>query len=187
MYQRQQLVCLNTVVYNDSSAILNAYSRQNGRIALQVPAGNSREARRRRALTMPLNMVECLVDVRQGRSIFTMRDVAPTRVPSPAVEGNPVKMAVSIFLADLLGSLLRDSQPDEPLFDFLEEALEAFANMRKGIGNFHLAFIYRLGHFLGVAPDTGSWRRGSVFDMREGSFRPSAPLHNHYIPRQRAV
>lgn len=174
-------MCLRTVPYSDSSAIMWGYSRQMGRASFQVPTGQGREARRRRALTMPMSMVECMVNVVPGRTIYTMRDVMPWGAPSPAVEGNPVKIAIGVFLADLLGSLLRESQPDALTFDFILEAMEAFATMKSGQSNFHLAFLYKLTRFLGIEPDMGTWRRGRIFDFREGVFRDSAPLHGHFL------
>ena len=119
MYERQQIVCLRTVPYSDSSAILWGYSRQMGRASFQVPAGHGREARRRRALTMPMSMVECMVNVVPGRSIYTMRDVMPWGAPSPAVEGDPVKIAIGVFLADLSGSRLRERPPVVTAADLL--------------------------------------------------------------------
>lgn len=181
MFERHQILCLRTVPYSDSAAVMSGYSRQTGRVSLHVPLGASRGARRIRALTMPMSMVECMVDVRPGRNIYQMRDVMPWGAPSPAAEGNPAKMAIGVFLADLLGALLRESMPDALTFDFIRDALEALATMKRGEGNFHLAFIYKLSRFLGIEPDMGTWRPGRMFDFRDGMFRDMAPLHGQYL------
>lgn len=181
MYQRQQMVCLRTVNYSDSTSILSAYSRQMGRISLGMPSPATREGRRRRALTMPLSVVEAVVDVRPGRSIYNARGMMPCGVASLGAEGHPVKLAVGVFLADVLGAVLRESVADERLFDYVASAVEAYAAMKSGVANFHLAFLYHLGHFLGIQPDMGTWMPGRVFDLREGVFRSSPPLHGLYL------
>ena len=49
------------------------------------------------------------------------------------------------------------------------------------VANFHLMFLYGLGRFLGIEPDVSGYRQGMVFDMLDGRFRLSAPMHRHYL------
>lgn len=181
MYQNLHLICLRTVNYDDKSAILAAYSRELGRVAFKVPTGASREGRRRRALTMPLGMVECTADVRSGREILTMRDVRPMQGVQPVATGSPVKMAIAAFLAEVLCTLLRERAGDEPLFDYIAGMTDALGTMQKGVANFHLMFLYRLTRFVGIEPDTCGYVSDSVFDMRDGVFRASVPMHGQYL------
>lgn len=184
MYQCLNVVCLRTVNYSDDAAILSAYSRELGRVSFKVPSASTREGRRRKALTMPLGLVECMADVRPGRDIFAMRDVRPLSLMSPAASGCPVKMSVAVFLAETLGVLLRESAPDESMFDFIAESVDTLSRQQRGVANFHLMFLYRLSRFLGIEPDLAGYSPGMVFDMRDGSFRSSPPLHRHYLDAQ---
>ncbi len=186
MYRTLHIVCLRTVSYDDSSSILSAYSRELGRVAFKIPSGGSRESQRRRALTMPLGMVECVADVRAGRDILCMRDVRPMSVTSPVAAGEPVKMAVAMFMAEALGVLLRERVPDERLFDFIVSMISSLANMQRGTANFHLMFLYRLATFLGVEPDIATYAPGRVFDLNDGVFRVSPPEHGHFLSPDRA-
>lgn len=186
MFQTLHIVCLRTVNYTDDACILGAYSRELGRVSFKVPSSASREGRRRRALTMPLGLVECVADVRPGREILGMRDVRPMAALSPAATGSPVKMSIAVFLAETLGVLLRERASEEGLFDYIAASVDALSRMERGTANFHLMFLYRLSRFLGIEPDLSGYAPGRIFDMREGAFRSTPPLHSHYLVPEQA-
>ena len=167
------------VRHTDRHSILSAYSKQQGRLSLLVPAGNGREAARRRALLMPGSRFSCIADIKNGDIIPPMRDVM--RRGTPAADSDPVKVAVILFLVDFINTLMKDSMPDELTFNYIDSMFEFYTTARRGIANFHLLFLIRLMHFAGIEPDASTYRRGYVFDMIDGVFRESAPLHGHFL------
>lgn len=174
-------IALHTVRYNDRNNILTAFSLEEGRVSLLIPASASKEARRRRAITMPMSFFECIADLRHGHNIANISDVKPS-LALPQLTANPIKITVTLFLAELLGAVLRDTPEDPPLFNYLSFAAERLD--RAGIGetaNFPVHFLFRLGHFLGIEPDISTYRKGRVFDMLDGTFRDSAPLHRRFL------
>ena len=179
----KQLHCiaLHTVRYNDRNNILTAFSLEDGRVSLLVPATASREARRQRAITMPMSFFECIANYRHGGSIANMSDVRQS-IPLPGLTGNPVKITVALFLAELLGVVLRETPEDPLLFNYLSYSATRLDAASAGeTVNFTIHFLYRLGRFLGIEPDTSTYRRGRVFDMLNGTFRDSAPLHRKFL------
>jgi DNA repair protein RecO (recombination protein O) len=173
-------ICLRTVRYNDHNNILTLYTRERGRLSVLLAGGSGREAARRRALTMPLSLVEGVADLRVGRELASVSDLRST-VALPTVHADPVKMSMAMFLTELLGVVVPDGAPDEPLYNFIVDAVEALEAADAGTANFHLVFLYRLGRFIGIEPDLGTYRPGAVFDMLEGVFRMTPPLHRHYL------
>ncbi len=188
MFTSIHCIALRTVRHSDSKNILSAWSRELGRVSFLVPAGAGREARRRRALSVPLAMFEGECDVRPGRELLTVRDVRP--MPgSVALDCDPAKGFVALFLAEALDLLLRRSERDFVLSDFLFGSLGRFGALTSApaTANFHLVFLYQLTGPLGIRPDASQWRQGYVFDMRDGLFRPSAPNHRDYLPPSEAA
>jgi len=180
MYQLLHCVALRTIKYNDKHSILSAYSLETGRVSFLVPAGAGREAARRRALFMPLSIFDCVADLRPGREILTMREPKMT-VPVGRLHSHPVKSAVSLFIADLLTAVLRENQGDKSTFAYIVDAIMRFDEMESGVSNFHICFLYRLGRYIGIEPDISTYRDGSLFDLLDGRFRVSAPLHNQFL------
>lgn len=181
MYRHLHCIALRTVKYNDRHSILSAYSRETGRISFLIPGGTGREAARRRALSMPLSLFECTADLRPGREIPPMRDPSPM-APLHEIHIHPVKNIVALFVAELLQSVLRESQEDNMLFHFLYESIARLdAATDKEIANFHICFLYKLTRFTGIEPDTRAWRPGRIFDMDDATFRDTPPLHSRYL------
>lgn len=184
MFQPINCIALRTVRYSDRNSILSVYTRQHGRMALLVPAGASKAATRTRALSMPLATFDCVADIRPGRDIFTIRDIRPTGTPpSPS----PLKATLSLFTADILASLLREPQQDRLLYEFiLHSAATLQAASLQACANFHICFMLRLQHFLGIEPDWSTFSKGAVFDMADGIFRLIPPMHNRILPTDEA-
>ena len=182
MYESIRGLALRTIRHDDRTSILSAWTAERGRVAISMPAGNGREARRRRALTMPLALFEGVAVSRPGRELLQLRDMRPTDVTA-SLHSHPVKTAMALFLADVLDSVLRSAAPDgrysEVLFGAVR-ALDAVDNPH-ALANFHLWFLRALATMTGIAPDFGSWRPGAVFDMTEGVFRASAPLRGRWL------
>ncbi len=184
MYERIDCIALRLVKHSDRSSILSAYTRQRGRMSFLVPAGNGKEAARRRAVLMPGSRFSCVANIREGNQIPNMRDVMPRGEVN--VFPDPVKSATTLFIADFMNTLLREQLPDELMFEYCDSMLAFHDSSTKGIANFHLLFMIRMMHFAGIEPDVSTYSPGYLFDMVDGVFRDSAPLHGKYLERHEA-
>lgn len=179
MFENLHCIALRTVKYNDRQSILSAWTAEHGRMTFAMPEGAGREARRRRAMTMPLGVFEGVCDLRPGRDIHLLRDMRADTAASAMLHASPAKAMIAIFLADVLDAVLRQSAPDPLLTDYLRGAIAALSAERDAaaMANFHIVVLFKLMYFAGIYPDMASWREGSVFDLRDGCFRSSLPLH----------
>ena len=191
MYQQIECVALRTIKYSDRNSILVAYSRQLGRVGLLIPAGKGASAARIRALTMPMSSFECVASVLPGRELYHVKDV---RSDNGALDsggvciGDPVRSAVGFFLADFLGTVLREPMADEPLFAGVREVARRLVSRAGGQANIHIAALVTLMVPLGIEPDVSTWRRGRFLDMREGRFMVSPPSgHNDYLTQEESL
>ncbi len=175
------IVALKVTRYSDAQSILTAYSRELGMVSLALPAGSSRSAVRMRALTMPFGVAECESDLRFGREVLNMRQLSQTLVLR-TVHVDPVKRLVAMFVSELLAVVLRGGGADEVLYDFLVSSIAAFDKAdARAAANFHICFLYHLGRHLGIEPDVSTYVDGAVFDMSDGVWRRSVPMHKDYL------
>lgn len=186
MLRSLHCIALRTIKYNEKHSILSAYSLELGRVSFLLPAGSGREAARRRALMMPLGTFECVADIRHGQDIYIMKE-PKADIISHGIHSNPIKSALALFIAELLSVVLREYQEDKALFLFLRQSIERLNDATEGVANFHLCFLYRLGCFVGIEPDVSTYQEGRIFDMVDGIFRVSAPLHSQYLGQQEAA
>lgn len=188
MYESLECIALRRVAYSDSKAILSAWSKQRGRVSLLMPEGKGRETARRRALTQPLSFFSIVADIRPGRDIHPGRDVAPLPDSPGGAQGPASLTLIRFFLAEFLDRVLRQTEGDKPLSDFLFSSLSHISKRMtpNAAANFHLLFLSRLTSFLGIGPNTyfpTEIRRSStlVFDLRDACFRRTPPLHDNYV------
>lgn len=180
MYRQLHCIALRTIKYNDKHSILSVYTLEMGSVSFLISAAGGREAMRRRAMFMPLNVLECIADIKPGRELHTMREPR-VLMPLHGVHTHPVKNGLAMFIAEVLGTVLRECQQDEAMYRFLADAIAHLDGADRGVANFHLCFLYRLGRFLGIEPDVSTYRNGMVFDLLDGRFRASAPLHGQFL------
>ena len=186
MKQKMQFIALRTVRHNDRHSILSAYSAECGRVAFAIPAGAGKEASRRRALLMPMSIVECVADIKPGREVSLMSEPRAL-APLMGLRTNPIKSSIALFLAEVLGVVLRDGPPDFTLYKYICSSIEVLDLLPTNrAANFHICFLWGLGRFIGIEPDTMEYRAGMVFDMQDGRFRMSAPLHPNYLDSERS-
>lgn len=170
-------ISLRVVKHTDTSSIATVWTRERGRMVMSVSAGAGRAARRCRALMMPFSVFECVGHIQPGREIIRVGDIRPYGAGNVSA-ADPIKNVVAMFLGDFLYAVLRESQPDTCLTDFIFDAVGLLKEVTgTALANFHLYFLYHLSELLGIAPDTGTYARGRFFDMAEGVFTSSAPLH----------
>lgn len=181
MLTKLHCIALRTVRVNDSRNLQSVWSREQGRLTFVMPAGNGREARRRRALTAPLALFEAVGDVRPDRDIISVRDLSPLD-GSPVMSMSPVRTAAAVFIAEALDILLRRTPADDALSSFLFDAVAYYGMAPSGAAaNFHMSFLCHLSRYLGIAPDIDEYMSGYCFDMREGRFTATAPLHGDFL------
>jgi DNA repair protein RecO (recombination protein O) len=83
-------------------------------------------------------------------------------------------------LGEVLTSVLKEESPHEEMFDFIEESIIYFEGCREGYANFHIAFLAGLSSFLGFEPGIKENINDTYFDMLNGLFVPSPPVHGNY-------
>lgn len=174
-------IVLQTIRHNDRNDIVTLYTQQRGRVALLSPAGGtSKSARMRRARLGPLALVETEVNFRETRDLQFLGEVA-----SPHLWRNlyfdPMKSAMTVFMAEFLNRMLRTGEADEPMWLFLLNAIHSLDTLRRGISNYHIAFLIRMLTFAGISPDLDSYRDGRYFDLLAGEFSDMMPLHRNYL------
>lgn len=175
-----QAIALRTVKYNDRNSILTAWSGEHGMVSLLMPSSSGGESRRRRALTQPLALFECVADMRPGRDVHHARDLRPL-VAFGSIHTNGMKATIAFFLAEVLAKVLQGGA-DPNIWRFITQSLVEFDRAgARDAANFHLYLLARLTSFLGFGADSSGYEDGRVFDFATGCFVPEAPTKGRYL------
>lgn len=187
MLQKTLGIVLHLIPYNDKVAVAHLYTREYGRTSFLFPQGNGRKARMYRPLFMPFSILELDIDYRNTREIQKIVE-ARTALPLQNIYTDPVKNAETLFLAEMLGQTLKEPEPNPQLFAFVAQAIQVLNLIDEGKANFHLCFLLQLCSFLGFSPNMESYRPGYCFDMLNGIFTSTRPLHAYVLaPREAEI
>ena len=169
-------IVLHTIKYGDSSAIAYLFTDVLGRMSYMVQGIRSKRGRgNKAALLQPMFLVEFEGVEQPHAQMHRIREMCSLR-PLMSVPFDVRKSTISMFMAEVLYRLIREVEANEPLFDFLCEAVLKLDAMREGIANYHLWFLVRLSAYLGFYPGNEYIENG-CFDIRGGLFTPSMPAH----------
>lgn len=182
MYIRSRIVVLQTIRYSDEALIADCVSETEGRVTFMVRISHSSRAAVRHTLFQPLAVLE----VEWRASAHADRIVHPrsavVALPLTTLHFDPIKSALAFFVAEFLNKALRNERVEVGLFEYIVNAIAWLDTAEEGYANFHIVCLLRLTLLLGVAPKSDTYREGACFDLREGVFVTTLPLHDDWMP-----
>ncbi len=172
-------IVLHAIKYSDSASIVTIYTRHFGRVSYMVHGINKKKSICRSALFQPLSIVDLDVFHSPGKELQKIRDIKIV-YPFTGIPINPIKNALALFLSEMLYRALRQTEPDESLFLFLENSIQQLDCCEKGISNFHLVCLVKMTRYLGFEPNQEDGEN-EYFDLINGVFLREKPLHTHFL------
>jgi DNA repair protein RecO (recombination protein O) len=170
----------HSIPYSDSRQIVKIYTELFGLRSYIVTVSRSKTGKIKASLLQPLTHVDLVVQQREKNTLHTIREISCV-MPYQQLHTDIVKTSITLFLAEVLNKAVREEEQNPALYAYLVYALQFLDLMQDGLANFHLSFLTQLTRFLGFYPQPNSDGARSVFDLRDGIFRPSAPVHPLYI------
>lgn len=179
MIIKTKAIVLKLIKYNEKSNIIYLYTEEYGRVSYFIRNIKSKKSSLKRAYLQPLSLITISVNFRGSKGLQSIRDVAPF-YSYKSVIFDPIKNIISFFISDVLINVLKESEKNEILFDFIVSSLKIFDITDKGVANFHIVFFIKLTRFLGVYPNLEN-ESYKYFDMQEGCMTNNRPLHDKII------
>lgn len=174
MLSKTSALVLRLVKIGDHRVIVDMFTREQGRVAFAVTLSQKAGGRMKKCYFQPLTLLNIEADVRPARQLQRLKEVE-LALPAQSVLTAGDKLAQCLFLGEVLYHALRGEQADRALFDFLAQSIAWLDTAQGGTANFHLVAVIHLTRFLGFYPNLES--DGDWFDLRAGTFCPTAPVH----------
>lgn len=202
MLEKSHAIVLHTLKYGDHKVVVELFTRTWGRLSFIVTLPKSAKSPFRKQYFQPMTVLEVECDVRPRVALQKMHDVR-LLVPYTTIPLSPAKLSITLFIAEFLYYALRSEQRNEPLFDYITDSMQWLDAAVTHYANFHLTFLMRLSRFLGFYPNMETpsnlpyseerldtpHRQGEtegVFDLREGLFTTTVPVHQDFLPSAEA-
>jgi len=173
-------IVLNTTKFGDKRLFIHILTEAFGTVTYGVTQNQGKKSGKKAALFQPFSILNLDVEHKNNKDIHIIRDVK-IHVPLTNLMFDPVKIPISLFLAEFLHRSVKESDSNRSLFEFVMQSIQVLDLSNKGIANFHLVFLFKLTRFLGFYPNTEAYREGMYFDLINGIFVSELPHHNHYL------
>lgn len=180
MLQKTTGIVLHSVKYSDVSSIVTVYTRLHGRLSLLVPLHRSRHSGIKAAFFQPLSSIAFEIDYRSKVALHRIRNVQ-VHQPCSSIPFHPAKSAIALFLSEFLYRVLRQEEEDDDLFDYIFNSIMWLDVCSSSFANFHLVFLLHFLRFVGLYPNLDAYRPGCLFDLINGCFVATPPMHTFFL------
>ena len=182
MQTKTKGIVLRVIPYKENQMIVHIYTLHYGRVAYIATRHRGKKSTLTKALGIPLAVLDMEVEHLPKRDLQKVRE-ARLAFPLTNTLCHPIKNTVALFLSEILFRTVRETEADERMFSYMENALHILNDTDLGLANFHITFLFGLSHYLGILPHIDSYEPNAYFDMQNGCFTPAQPLHSHWLEK----
>lgn len=180
MLVRTRAIVLRATKYSETSLIVTAYTEALGIRKYMFNGVRSAKSKTGPSLLQPFSVIDLVAYYKENRDLHHVKETRPAyiaqRIPFEVARGT-----MSLFMTEVAYRVLKETEPNQALFDFLLENIAALDVLDDGLSNLHLRFLLRLSDFLGFSPNGEFSLSTPYFDMKEGLFVSEIPTHRYGI------
>lgn len=179
MLEKTRGIILSQIKYSDSGIVARLYTRKFGTQSFLIKGMRNKKNGKHNILFQPLFILELEMSYKSNREMQVLKEFSVSFTPYD-IHSNIMKSSVALFLGEVLTSVLKEESPHEEMFDFIEESIIYFEGCKEGYANFHIAFLAGLSSYLGFEPGVKQNINDTYFDMLNGLFVQTPPVHGNY-------
>lgn len=167
---------LNAIRYQEKGLIVSCYTRTHGiKKFFVASAFSSGKSGNKSAYFQPLTLLETQVNFKNKGSLEHFKEIR-IGTPYANIPFDIHKSSIALFLSEVLFHSIKENEPDEALFDFLETAL-IWLDTHDKVLDFHLIILYKVTKFLGFYPQINP-EQGRYFDLQNGVYSNEKNYHS---------
>lgn len=179
-------VVLNTLKYGERGLVVQMLTSSHGRQSYMAQGlGSRRTSGSKLALFQPMFALEFEALESSRMQMHRFGEVHAGLVLQ-SIPFDVKKSTIALFMAEVLHRLVRESEANEMLFDFVWGSVEALDAADEGVANFHLWFLSHLCRFLGFSPGN-EYQPEAWFHIAEGLFTTQCPPREYRISQENAL
>ncbi len=180
------LIVLHTLKYRDSSLLVYAYTDLYGRQTYVVNGVRSTKNKVGMACFQPLTLLDTVAYHNPKSDLQRLKEYH-LAVPLQSLSFDVYKNAMALFMGEVVYKTVREHEPSDSLFEFLQRSVLELEAIGQGAANYHLYFLAQLAGYLGYAPGNEYRPEYTYFDIPSGEFTPIRPKHELFFDAQQSA
>jgi DNA repair protein RecO (recombination protein O) len=155
MLHKTRGIALNYIRFRETSIIVKIYTEEFGIQSYIVNGIRSAKSKTNRiALFQPLTLLDLVVYHKSKEQTIHRLSEVRCSLPFRSLPFDFVKSSIALFITELLVKTLREEEANEPLFQFLLEAIVYLEQADAHFENFHLQFLAKFSFYLGFGAES---------------------------------
>jgi len=145
-------IVLSKLKYRDNDLIVKCYTKQKGIVSYLVRGAlKSQKGSSKAVYFQPLSLVLIEEQFSANRSLQGIKEIKLDYLYK-SLHTDVLKTSIVMFLSEVLSTVLKEEEQNEPLYDYIENTLK-WLDFKTEFSNFHLLFLLNLTKYLGFYPD----------------------------------
>lgn len=176
-------IVLRSVKYGETSLVSSIYTQSHGLQSYMINGVRTytKKGPGKASLFQPASMLDLVIYHNDLKNLQRLRDYKWGYLYQQ-IFSDVRKNTVALFIVELLQKTIRQPEPNEDLFAFIEDALMHLDTANEGItGNFPLFFSLHLASFFGFQISDNYSPSRDILDLINGNFIDHLPEHPHFI------
>ncbi len=161
-------IVLSKLKYRDNDLIVKCYTKQKGIVSYLVRGAlKSQKGSSKAVYFQPLSLVLIEEQFNANRSLQGIKEIKLDYLYK-SLHTDVLKTSIVMFLSEVLSTVLKEEEQNEPLYDYIENTLK-WLDYKNEFSNFHLLFLLNLTKYLGFYPDDQN-SASEYFNLSNGLF-----------------
>jgi DNA repair protein RecO (recombination protein O) len=186
MLAKTDAIVLKTIKYNDNKLIAKIYTRDLGLKTFFIPVSRSSKSKLKQALLQNLTQLSIECESRGNKQFATLKEIS-CNYHYLDLTLNVFKSSIASFLNEVILNCIKEEEKNETIFDFITFSFQWLDHAEEHYTNFHLYFLIELSRHLGFYPQNNYSASLCYFDLQNGAFCASAPIHANYLIGENAL
>ena len=173
MLKKTRGIVISYTRYSETSIIVKIFTEAMGMKTYIVNGVRSNKNGSKIALYQPLTLLDLVVYYKKEHTGIQRISEARCQVPFQNIPFDFQKSTMALFIAEVLGKVLRDEEHNQLLFDFLFQTLVWFDDAKDNYHGFHLQFLAKIPRFIGFDPVSAEVLLAQIEEHKPLQFPPS--------------
>lgn len=170
MQVKTKAIVISSIKFQEKSLIVKCFTLTHGLKSYFVrDAFSARKSNQKIAYFQPLSILE-IEAVHKNKGTLEHFKEIKIATAFHSIPTDIAKSTIVIFLSEILHHSIHEEEKNEPLFTFLETALQWLDNHNE-TANFHLILLLEMTKYFGFYPEVSN-RDFPFFELTEGVFSP---------------
>jgi DNA repair protein RecO (recombination protein O) len=169
MHCKTKAIVLKTIDFSDTAIVLKVFSRDYGLKSFLVKSVRKKKAKHNSSLFQPLTLLE-IVFLEKGNDKLIIPKEINASFHFNTIPFNVYKSSMVLFLNELLYRCIHDNEPNESLFDYVENAVKTLDTHAGEMADMHLILALQMTRHLGFFPLGRFGPEKPYFKLREGVY-----------------